>query len=221
MDPKWEGGWKISSIKSPVTTEITDGQRIKVVHVNRLRHRFPESGDRTATIVNGLFWRYTIVFDPRGFPPWRMSWHVVTMVPCLVTWFRKSMSESVDVNHFDALTICNFRGDWAFDGTDLPSSFPFWIQFSCCGYWLTTCNCPTENFLLLDCLDHKLVSADEQTLLDSPPQNLSVRQVSYRTCAEYASKSWGRSMTGGQLLVVDRTWVSKERHLWKSVSRLR
>ena len=25
--------------------EITDGRRIKVVHVNRLRHRFPESSD--------------------------------------------------------------------------------------------------------------------------------------------------------------------------------
>ena len=43
------------------------------------------------------------------------------------------MCESVDVNNFDALTICNY----------------------------------------------KLVFADEQTLLDSPLQNLLVRQVSY------------------------------------------
>ena len=39
LNPKWEGGWKIKAIKSPVNMEITDGQRNKVVHVNRLQHR--------------------------------------------------------------------------------------------------------------------------------------------------------------------------------------
>ena len=29
LDPKWEGNWKISAVKSPVTTEITDGKRKK------------------------------------------------------------------------------------------------------------------------------------------------------------------------------------------------
>ena len=64
LDPKWEGGWKISSIKSPVTTEITDGQRIKVVHVNRLRHRFPESGDEQLPLSQHD------THSPRWEPPW-------------------------------------------------------------------------------------------------------------------------------------------------------
>ena len=39
LDPRWEGQWMIKSIKSPVNIEITDGQRTKVVHVNRLQYR--------------------------------------------------------------------------------------------------------------------------------------------------------------------------------------
>jgi len=38
LSPQWEGGWKISECKSPVTMTITDGERFKTVHVNRLRH---------------------------------------------------------------------------------------------------------------------------------------------------------------------------------------
>jgi len=39
LSPHWEGGWKIAECKSPVTMTITDGERLKTVHVNRLRHR--------------------------------------------------------------------------------------------------------------------------------------------------------------------------------------
>ena len=39
LDPKWEGGWKVTSVKSPVTVAISDGKRNKVVHINRLQHR--------------------------------------------------------------------------------------------------------------------------------------------------------------------------------------
>lgn len=39
LDPKWEGKWKITSLKSPVNVEIFDGKRRKVVHINRLQHR--------------------------------------------------------------------------------------------------------------------------------------------------------------------------------------
>ncbi|KAL5497228.1 hypothetical protein EMCRGX_G013661 [Ephydatia muelleri] len=36
LDPRWEGNWIIKSLKSPVTVEISDGVRKKVVHINRL-----------------------------------------------------------------------------------------------------------------------------------------------------------------------------------------
>ena len=39
LEPRWEGEWRVKSVKSPCTMEITDGQRTRVVHVNRLRHR--------------------------------------------------------------------------------------------------------------------------------------------------------------------------------------
>ena len=39
LDPRWEGKWKIMSLKSPTTVEISDGNRHKIVHINRLQHR--------------------------------------------------------------------------------------------------------------------------------------------------------------------------------------
>ena len=39
LDPRWEGEWVVKSVKSPVTMEIYDGKRSKVVHINRLQHR--------------------------------------------------------------------------------------------------------------------------------------------------------------------------------------
>ena len=46
LDPRWEGNWMISAVKSPVTIEITDGKRKKVVHVNRLHHRVQPGCDK-------------------------------------------------------------------------------------------------------------------------------------------------------------------------------
>ena len=43
LDPRWEGKWKVKIMKSPVTMEITDGKRTKVVHVNRLQPRIQPS----------------------------------------------------------------------------------------------------------------------------------------------------------------------------------
>ena len=39
LDPRWDGRWHINSVKSPLTVEITDGEKTKTVHVNRVRHR--------------------------------------------------------------------------------------------------------------------------------------------------------------------------------------
>ena len=39
LEPRWEGGWKVTLVKSPVTVEINDGKRTRVVHTNRLQHR--------------------------------------------------------------------------------------------------------------------------------------------------------------------------------------
>ena len=38
LDPRWEGKWKITSLKSPTTVEISDGNQHKIVHINRLQH---------------------------------------------------------------------------------------------------------------------------------------------------------------------------------------
>ena len=34
LDANWEGKWTVTSPKSPVTVEVTDGARTRVVHVN-------------------------------------------------------------------------------------------------------------------------------------------------------------------------------------------
>lgn len=52
LDPRWEGKWIIKSIKSPVTFEIADGKRCKVVHVNRLRRRISESSGRMNEVAS-------------------------------------------------------------------------------------------------------------------------------------------------------------------------
>ena len=38
LDPKWESKWKITSLKSPTTVEISNEKQHKVVHINRLQH---------------------------------------------------------------------------------------------------------------------------------------------------------------------------------------
>ena len=49
LDPRWEGKWKVSQVKSPVTVEISDGCRVEVVHINRLQPRLQE-GSREQSI---------------------------------------------------------------------------------------------------------------------------------------------------------------------------
>ena len=44
LDPHWDGRRSVRSVKTPLTVEITDGVKTKVVHVNRLRQRIvPDS----------------------------------------------------------------------------------------------------------------------------------------------------------------------------------
>ena len=40
LAPHWEGEWKIAEVKNDVNVKISKGMQSKVVHVNRLRHRF-------------------------------------------------------------------------------------------------------------------------------------------------------------------------------------
>ena len=42
LEPRWEGGWVVKSLKSPVNVEICDDKRTKVVHTytNRVRDRY-------------------------------------------------------------------------------------------------------------------------------------------------------------------------------------
>ena len=51
LQPRWEGGWKVTSVKSPVTIEINDGRKSKVVHSNRLQHRFQAAADSSESNV--------------------------------------------------------------------------------------------------------------------------------------------------------------------------
>ena len=37
LDPRWEGGWIIQAVKSPITYTIHDGKRTRTVQINRLR----------------------------------------------------------------------------------------------------------------------------------------------------------------------------------------
>ena len=48
---RWEGNWTVRSVKSPVTVEISDGDRTKVVHINRLHIRIQPAVNSQPGIV--------------------------------------------------------------------------------------------------------------------------------------------------------------------------
>ena len=80
LDSRWEGNWTIKSIKSHVTMEISDGNRTRVVHVNRLQTASSQDlllqqGDWRQTLPSliGLHPRLTI----SSFPHIPMSHHIV------------------------------------------------------------------------------------------------------------------------------------------------
>ena len=50
LSPRWEGNWRISSVKSPVTMEIMDGKRSRVVHIN---HRVQPDTAATPEVATG------------------------------------------------------------------------------------------------------------------------------------------------------------------------
>ena len=49
--PRWEGGWIVTSVKSPMTIEINDGRKSKVVQGNRLQHHFQAVADSSESKV--------------------------------------------------------------------------------------------------------------------------------------------------------------------------
>ena len=51
LQPRWEGGWKVTSVKSPVTIEIGNGGQSKVVHSNRLQHHFQAATNSSESMV--------------------------------------------------------------------------------------------------------------------------------------------------------------------------
>ena len=53
LSPRWEGNWRISSVKSPVTMEIMDGKKSRVVHINRLHHRVQPDTAATPEVATG------------------------------------------------------------------------------------------------------------------------------------------------------------------------
>ena len=53
LEPRWEGGWVIKSVKGPTNMEITNGKTTKVVHTNRLQHRnVPSPSDPNMDVTN-------------------------------------------------------------------------------------------------------------------------------------------------------------------------
>ena len=51
LQPRWEGGWKVSSVKGPVTIEISNGKQSKVVHSNRLQHNLQAAANSSESMV--------------------------------------------------------------------------------------------------------------------------------------------------------------------------
>ena len=56
LDPRWEGNWTIKAIKSPSTFQISNGDKCKVVHVNRLRPRTELSSQNEVDKAQNNLW---------------------------------------------------------------------------------------------------------------------------------------------------------------------
>ena len=71
LDPKWEGGWKVIKVISPIciNMQIHDGKRTRIVYTNRLRHRFqPDLEEEGVQNENS--------------PPWTPPQIEHSIVPC-------------------------------------------------------------------------------------------------------------------------------------------
>ena len=74
LDPRWEGNWTIKAIKSPSTFEISNANKCKVVHINRLRHRTEVSSQNGSNEAHGNSWtpaqidHHIIVDDAPRYP---------------------------------------------------------------------------------------------------------------------------------------------------------
>ena len=51
LQPRWEGGWRVTEVKSPVTIQINNGRKSKMVHSSRLRHRFQAAANSSESMV--------------------------------------------------------------------------------------------------------------------------------------------------------------------------
>lgn len=69
LDPKWEGDWKVQSVKGPLNVEITDGRRIRVVHINRLRHRVVPGRRESSTSQHATLDWHAPQVDHTELPP--------------------------------------------------------------------------------------------------------------------------------------------------------
>ena len=57
LQPKWEGGWKVTKIENPVNVQISSGHHSKIVHVNRLRHCIqPNLQDKEEAQTRAYHW---------------------------------------------------------------------------------------------------------------------------------------------------------------------
>ena len=55
LQPRWEGEWKVTSVKSPVTIKISNGRKNKVIHSNRLQHCFQAAASNSESMVVPLW----------------------------------------------------------------------------------------------------------------------------------------------------------------------
>ena len=67
LQPKWEGGWKVAKVISPINLKIHDGKRTRVVHINRVRHRFQPALEEVQNQTS---------------PPWTPPLIEHSIVPC-------------------------------------------------------------------------------------------------------------------------------------------
>ena len=78
LDPRSEGEWRVTAVKTPLSVEITNGKRTRVVHVNRLHHRHqPTSSEATSSenthVSDGLPTEWS--------PPWIEHMYIPTEAP--------------------------------------------------------------------------------------------------------------------------------------------
>ena len=136
------------------------------------------------------------------------------------------MSQTIDMNCFKALPVCNSHCYWRFTFWNLPPSFPLWTQFT--GVWnrkpdwVSLCKCSGCSTLVIVKLCHTTGLTDKSTKQGILNSLLVCSKVVHRVTTEVAPSSCPETLMGWAIAEGSRSccWLDVHPAIFGSNSAL-